>query len=363
MFSQGTQNKVATSDQDINKWSVVGVDKDVVVVLNALNQTKRLIGRYAPGHLGQLTAENGVSPEEHQILEKLSHLPQKDLVNLAFIVCNDQKRSLPSPSDLRIAARNTDLVVHLGDLVYDVEHVDLEAVPSLYKTVWSIPAMQEWAHLAPWIVLPDDHEFIDDYHMGMWNEQVEERIRAWERYTPVAPGSAANLAPGRGGRNFAIDLPGVNWLLVLIDTRSQRSTQIGRGGFPYEWFHRDELFGAQKIMTKQQRWWLEKQMRYARQHNRCLLLVQQGVVGPLVYDTGHNGEHVAVFPGCWDGYASERERLLAMLRRYSQNPSQEAHAFRRGRNATDLLPPFRIECFVLYLKHEPDTDGQTHANN
>jgi len=177
--------------------------------------------------------------------------------------------------------------------------------------------MQEWAHLAPWIVLPDDHEFIDDYHMGMWNEQVEERIRAWERYTPVAPGSAANLAPGRGGRNFAIDLPGVNWLLVLIDTRSQRSTQIGRGGFPYEWFHRDELFGPQKIMTKQQWQWLEEQMRYARQHNRCLLLVQQGVVGPLVYDTGHNGEHVAVFPGCWDGYASERERLLAMLRRYS----------------------------------------------
>jgi len=49
MFSQGTQKG---SDRDINKWSVVGVDKDVVVVLDALNQTKRLIGRYAPGHLG-----------------------------------------------------------------------------------------------------------------------------------------------------------------------------------------------------------------------------------------------------------------------------------------------------------------------
>ena len=225
-----------------------------------------------------------------------------------------------------VAARAPDLVVHCGDYIYendggDVRPVD-EPVPTDldgYRAVWrryKAEAELQAAHaVAPWLVVWDDHEVVDNYQGRVPGrvepgqataedeaEFLERRAaayRAWWEFTPTR-------LPPPDGPSLAIHRQ-VDWgglaRFVLLDTRQYRDDQpCGDSDLDARCPATDTV----TMLGEQQEGWLGRTV----EHDAVWTgLVQQVVLHQWQLLPGN----VLWNLDQWDGYTGARARLLETL--------------------------------------------------
>ncbi|CAN5237340.1 hypothetical protein BH24ACT1_BH24ACT1_11090 [soil metagenome] len=238
-----------------------------------------------------------------------------------------------------LADRDLDLVVHLGDYLYESdagasvrEHVPSKEPVSLadyrlrhaqYKTDADLQALhQRFAVAAVW----DDHEVAGNAWeggasghnpatQGPWSERRAAALRAYLEWMPLRRPDPD--APERIWRSLPL---GANGELILIDTRHDgRDRQVGS--------HLSDPAAAladpgRRIMSDDQEGWVAERLRNAPGTWR--VVANQVVLSPLNLEipeplaelADRLGSVVAgkvMNPDQWDGYPAARRRLLDVV--------------------------------------------------
>jgi alkaline phosphatase D len=259
----------------------------------------------------------------------------------------------------RMLADDLDLVVHLGDYIYEsswgLDHVRTHGAPephtledyrirhALYKTDADLQA----AHAAcPWIAVWDDHEVDNDYaddrsqhaHPREWF--LARRAAAYKAYYEHMPLRRQMVPLGPHMRLYSRVPFGSLVQFHLLDGRQFRSHQpcasAGRGGATIA----DEACAERRdrrlsLLGEVQERWLEAGLERSRA--RWNVLAQQSIMAQV---DRKPGPERGFWTDSWDGYPAARRRLLDHLgSRKPSNPvviGGDVHAFW----VTDLKPDF-----------------------
>ena len=240
----------------------------------------------------------------------------------------------------RLAERDVDLVVHLGDYIYEGEAKrekwtrfhrprgrcltlpDYRARHGQYKTD---PDLQRLHARHPMVAVWDDHELAgnawwdgaaghDPRFDGDWPHRRAAAVRAYREWMPSGlpdPGD-----PFRIWRSVRL---GPLAELLLLDTRLAGREAPVAGRRPVVGVRRRD----RALLDPEQWRWLEGELA-GESEARWTLLASQVVVAPIHLlaaggavgrRLGAVGGGVIVNSGQWDGYPAERERLLGLLAR------------------------------------------------
>lgn len=236
-----------------------------------------------------------------------------------------------------LSLADVDLVVHLGDYLYDTgggprrhdpphapvslgdyrsRHAQQRSDPDLQRLHASLPIAAVWDDHDvagnAWRSGAQDHD--PDEH-GPWEERRAAAIRAWLEWLPVRSPDPAQ--PERIWRRLTL---GAVADLVLLDTRHDgRDEQVSTED--------DEGVAAlaspdRQLVSEAQRTWLSEALLSSTAAWR--VLGNQVVLTPLAFEVpealeaatsalGLTIEGKVVNPDAWDGYPAERERLLAAV--------------------------------------------------
>ncbi|HWH35803.1 MAG TPA: alkaline phosphatase D family protein [Acidimicrobiales bacterium] len=238
-----------------------------------------------------------------------------------------------------LAARDVDLVVHLGDYLYEgqsrqalrdheppqdpVSLGDYRRRHAQYKSDPDLQALhQQVAMASVW----DDHEVAGNAwaggagdhnprRQGPWSERRQAALQAYLEWMPLRPPDPAD--PLRIWRSLPL---GASGELVLIDTRhDQRDRQVGSGGGDPASILDDP---DRRIMSAGQEAWLAEHLRQGGGAWR--VVANQVVLSPLSLaipeGLGGLAGGLGVFvdgrvlnPDQWDGYPVARRRLLDVV--------------------------------------------------
>jgi alkaline phosphatase D len=248
-----------------------------------------------------------------------------------------------------IVAAAPDLILQLGDYIYEQSYPDLPRVRrfgapeprdldgyraryALYRTD---PDLQAAHRACPWVVTWDDHEVLNDYARLANREALPpalfapRRAAAYQAYfehMPIRPSRWRGRASPRLYR--AVDWADLVSLSVL-DTRQYRSAPPCAAPNVARNVRLDACAEAaspaRTIMGGAQERWLTT--RLAGETRPWTLVAQQVFFAPLWLD----GARRSTFSDQWDGYAANRDRVLRDFRRPSvRNPivlSGDVHSF------------------------------------
>jgi phosphodiesterase/alkaline phosphatase D-like protein len=229
-----------------------------------------------------------------------------------------------------LASRDLDLVVHVGDYIYESgrgdgsglrSHRPPRAVVTLadYRTrhaqYRTDPDLQALHASHPTVVVWDDHDLIGGTwrngaaghsvrRHGRWEDRRDAAVQAWFEWMPVRrPDPAGD--PYRVFRR--IDL-GDLATLVMLDARMHgRDRPMHDGVRPAL-----RVTGPARSLLGEDQWrWLEEEV--SNSTARWLLVGNQVMLAPLRVLAMAGG--IGVNPGQWDGFPAERDRLYDTLRR------------------------------------------------
>lgn len=230
-----------------------------------------------------------------------------------------------------LARRDLDLVVHVGDYLYENDSVSLTAKAvrahrppgplhtlddyrrrhAQYRTD---PDLQALHARHPMVAAWDDHEVAGGAWRdgatahrpgvhGAWAERRAAAVQAYLEWVPVRTGGA-----GWGSVHRRVGL-GPLADIVMLDTRligRDRPAADGKAVLRL-------AYGDRALLGEAQWRWLEAQLTVAAAAKpRWLLLGNQVVLAP-VRALGLGGGR-GINPSQWDGYPAERERLYRLLR-------------------------------------------------
>ena len=236
-----------------------------------------------------------------------------------------------------IAEAQPDLILNVGDYLYEYE-AGFEAPPSgavrqhagarlrtladyrLRHAQYKTDADLQAAHaVAPWLVVPDDHEVANNWAGGhAWDPVdrprfTEMRTAAFKAYWEHMPLRRAAYPNGPHMQLFRSVPWGRTANFHLLDTRQYRDKQVCLTGNQLHCL--DRIDPGRTIMGAAQEAWLDKQLH--RQDAVWTLLAQQVMYTPapkLVDQLGVPYEYPKMNIDCWDGYPGARERLLDSVR-------------------------------------------------
>ncbi|MCH6255803.1 alkaline phosphatase D family protein [Puniceicoccaceae bacterium K14] len=227
-----------------------------------------------------------------------------------------------------MAAEDLDLIVHLGDYIYEKKDGKAAVRPhglstaitlsdyrqrySLYKTD---PALQAAHAMAPWLVTWDDHEFSNDYAnlisedpedwtLDAFRARREAAYRAYYENMPLRPSARPSCEHLRLHRRSDF---GRLARFHILDTRQYRSDQPGNGDempsdFPGLYDPKTTMLG------EEQRDWLLDGLE--RSNATWNVLAQQVLMARVDLKPGA-GEMIDVDK--WGGYEHERRTVLQHL--------------------------------------------------
>ena len=230
-------------------------------------------------------------------------------------------------------ADDPDLVVHLGDYIYEgkrdatgirkhnsEEIVSLPAYRNRHALYKTDPAIQAMHHHCPWILTWDDHEVDNNYAGDIAEdtqtraELLERRANAYQAYyehmplrLPARPeGSKMQLYRGIGFGDLAE--------FSVIDTRQYRTDQPCGDGLKAPC---DATFDPQAtILGQEQEAWLKSNLDQSRA--KWNVVANQVMVARLDLKPGPDE---ALAMDQWSGYESCRARFMEFLRdRKPANP-------------------------------------------
>ena len=233
-----------------------------------------------------------------------------------------------------LAREDLDLVVHLGDYIYEsgrarrpapsgnvrshvapeTEIVTLGDYRNRHALYRLDPDLQA-AHAAfPWLVVPDDHEVDNN-----WADEVPEkdqprepflrrRAAGFQAYWEHLPLRARSRPRGIDMRLYRGARFGRLAKFCLLDTRQYRDDQPCGGISPADCAERSSR--DRTILGDEQEAWLFA--RLAASSARWNVLANQVYLAQLHYtDKGRQGYNT----DAWDGYVDSRDRLLRFLER------------------------------------------------
>lgn len=232
-----------------------------------------------------------------------------------------------------MAAERPDLVVHLGDYIYEGpgrpnlvrKHNSLEIVSlsdyrnrhALYKTD---PAIRAVHHQCPWIVTWDDHE-VDNNYAGDTAEDkqtraelLERRANAYQAYYEHMP-LRMSAAPKGSGMQLYRRVPfGGMAQFTVLDTRQYRTDQPCNDGTKapcpavYD--------PAATLLGDTQEAWLKESLD--RSTARWNIIANQVLVARI---DRKPGEEEMLSMDQWSGYEANRDRVMKFLaERKPSNP-------------------------------------------
>ena len=280
-------------------------------------------------------------------------------VRFAFASCQQYEQGFYA-AYRDMAAQQLDLVIHLGDYIYESSwgsrHVrqHLGAIPTqldefrdryaLYKSDRDLQA----AHAAfPWLVTWDDHEVANDYTNDVSSRTVDTAqflairaaaYQAWYEHMPVP----ASMRPrGAAATIYARFRFGQMLDVLMLDGRQYRSHHAcltGRSASPLADCEARNAADRSFLGTAQEAW-LTREL--ALPSARWTVIAQPTLMAQADRKVGP--EHGYWMDG-WDGYAAARGRLLDSLaadpQRNSLVISGDVHAFYAAdlRRETDSRP-------------------------
>ncbi len=238
-----------------------------------------------------------------------------------------------------LAERDLDLVVHLGDAIYEAEDgasVRAHLPPSEPVTLTGYrlrhaqyrgdPDLQVLCQRAPLAMVWDDHEVAGNAWeggaeghnprtQGPWVQRRADALQAYLEWFPLRRPDPS--APRRIWRSLPL---GSNGELVLLDTRHDgRDRQVGS--------HLEDPAAAltdpeRRIMSSDQEVWLAQRLRTSTGAWR--ILANQVLFSPLRYQLPPSVAQLAnplglvvagavMNPDQWDGYPAARQRLLEVI--------------------------------------------------
>jgi len=260
-----------------------------------------------------------------------------DRVRLAVVCCADYSQGHFGVYRA-VADAQVDLVVHVGDYIYesagrgtvrtaepDRTVTSLDDYRTRFAQTRSDPDMRALHQRHPMVAIWDDHDIADnawrhgakahdDAQHGLWEERLSHAVQAWHEWLPTRlrdPGDQLAI-----WRSFPIgDLAE----LVMLDTRiAGRDEHADHPGSP------DIDDPDRSILGAAQRPWAHERVRDTSRPwcllgsavvlNRMQLPVP---VGERLSDVTPSGYAVvdgqALCTDEWDGYPTERERLVAAM--------------------------------------------------
>lgn len=255
--------------------------------------------------------------------------PKDDEVNdrfrFAFISCQNYEHGLFTAFN-HLAAEDLDLVVHLGDYIYEKrfsapvivrEHeagevFTLEQYRARYALYRSDPALQAAHAACAWALTTDDHEVANNY-AGIVPEAAAaggnfllRRAAAYQAYYEFMPLRRSSLPKGPGMKLFRRLHFGRLVNMHVLDTRQYRSDQPCGDGSKARCA--EALAATQTMMGAEQERWLSGALRKSKaQWN---VLANQVMIAQAARGTP---EAPTYSMDKWDGYVTARERLLRVL--------------------------------------------------
>lgn len=278
------------------------------------------------------------------------------------IVCCQHYESGHYAAYRHIAGAAPELVVHLGDYIYEGAAADggvrrhagptcrtLDQYRQRYAQYLTDPALQDAHAAAPWLVTWDDHEVANDYAGEVPNRESERatflarRTAAYQAYFEHLPLPPSMALSGTTMPIFSRHRVGRLATIHMLDQRQYRSPEACAQG---ERLAGNRLDGncaergldSRTMLGAAQERWFEEGLIAAPA--RWTLLGQGTVFTHLDEEPG---EGRLYWSDAWNGYPAARQRLLDSLQRTgSANPivfTGDLHAFMAsGVNAVPEQP-------------------------
>lgn len=238
-----------------------------------------------------------------------------------------------------MAEQDVDLVVHLGDYIYEYRVGDtkwregtfgllalseaskLDQYRARYALHKTDPHLKEMHRLAPWIVTWDDHEVHNNFFGGLkWDDPaaallLERRNAAYKAYYEHQPLRASAKPTDDGLQLYRAVRYGDLIGFTVLDTRQYRSHQANpcddearaaNDGYCPQAMDPDRtLLGAE-----QKQWLLDS---FGDVSTRWNVLANQVPFSRIDYDGGPGQSFGGSENDKWDGYALERDEVLQAM--------------------------------------------------
>jgi len=218
-----------------------------------------------------------------------------------------------------------DLVVHLGDYIYEGkgkeggvrQHVgpllnSLEDYRNRHAQYKTDPAMQAMHAAAPWIVAWDDHEVQNNYANDISQNNdpreafLQQRARAYQAYYEHMPLRRTSLPTGPDMQLYRRLGYGQLADFLVLDTRQYRSDQpCGDGNKPQ---CPDALDENRTLLGEKQRNWLFEGL--TKSTSKWNVLAQQVMMARA---DRMAGEAATFSMDQWPGYEADRRRVLKQI--------------------------------------------------
>ncbi len=263
-------------------------------------------------------------------------------LRFAFVSCQDWQNGYYTAYDA-LGREDLDLVVHLGDYIYEYgpeakvraaspasrvhdgpEVGSLESYRNRHAQYRTDPALQAAHALCPWIVTWDDHELENNY-AGLIREDdlppgdpVARRAAAYQAYYEHMPLRDPALPTGPDARIYRRLAWGDLARFNVLDTRQYRTDQPCGDGLK----NCAERFDPAATMTgPEQEAWLVRGLR--RSPAAWNVVAQQTMFAQFDFNPlpGHADVAGVFNVDQWDGYVAQRTRLTeAMAAEDVSNP-------------------------------------------
>jgi len=274
----------------------------------------------------QFKAGEQVSPKGRaRTMPALGAMP--DRLNFAFASCQNYEQGYYTAFE-HMARENLDLIVHLGDYIYEYggrdnrvrkhtgsEIYSVEDYRNRYALYKSDPALQAAHAAAPWLVTWDDHEVDNNYadeiseEAGVSTEAFRlRRANAYKAYYENMPLRKASLPNGPDMMLYRNVPYGSLADIFVLDTRQYRSDQPC--GDRKAVLCEEAMNPENTMLGESQRDWLMQGMERSR--SEWNILAQQVMVAAL---DRLNGEGVGYSMDKWTSSEIERRELLKFMGR------------------------------------------------
>ncbi|MBA3438606.1 MAG: alkaline phosphatase D family protein [Pyrinomonadaceae bacterium] len=255
-----------------------------------------------------------------------------DNLRFAFASCQHYEQGFFTPYR-HMAREDLDLVVHLGDYIYEGGITDgrarrhngpeiqtLTDYRNRYALYKSDPDLQ-LAHASfPWIVTWDDHEVDNNYGAALAEDEeapaafLKRRAAAYQAYYEHMPLRAASMPKGPDMQLYRRLTYGSLAEFTVLDTRQYRTDQPCGDGNKQRCAQ--ALDERATLTGPAQERWLLKGLDQSR--SRWNVLAQQVMMAEVDREPGVERKFAM---DQWAGYVAARNRLLGfMLRRRPSNP-------------------------------------------
>lgn len=257
-----------------------------------------------------------------------------DRFKFAFASCQHYEQGFFTPYDL-LAQDNVDLVMHLGDYIYEsswgdtvrrhdgAEPKSLQEYRNRHALYKSDEALQRAHARTPWLVTWDDHEVDNDYQAfesedyQSPGEFVKRRAAAYQAYYEHMPLRRISVPRGDGMQLFQRSQFGDLIQFAMIDNRQYRSPAACRtpergGGQVVAPSACKELFAEERSMLgkDQERWLSGALSRSQAKWN----IVGNGEMFSRLRQKTAKGEE-GHWTDDWNGFPSARQRLINTISR------------------------------------------------